>query len=592
LTRWTIKELELAVNAGRYDVASAYLRDYKPKSPNARDLAKLAELKAKVELLQPRFALAQQLLRDLIDQQTGGDIRNAFRATLGVPLATTWLLPPPNPELAPLLTAAETILPEFHPDSLGRIEFFIDLAEQAESRRKAGKEPSNKPEQLLALAITGWLKGKNGAEKDLKNAIRCWNTRQFAIQHLKEEGENKRAIELRKYLAGPDKLPADELSQIISLLPPIEAEDLSQISNQARDPKLTEGIANIVVRKTPNTPAAGNISYAFRLPPEYHHGRPYPLIIILTQPGIPVEKLVAGLAPDAAKNGYILAGLEWGDRGNRAYDYSGDHHADVQALIREMSRKFMIDPDKVFLFGYLDGANFALDMGVSHPDLFAGVVAMGPNIIGSFYGEYWKNAQKLPVYSVVGEISGTAFSNLRTVYERWLPLGFPGLMTIYKGRGNEWFASEIGTIFDWMNRKSRARGTSSLRLNDVRFEAWQSMRYSDQRFYWIEFNTINPVNTLKPNRPNYPPYPAQIRADIKKGNEIVLSDIRGVKQLTIYLERDMIDWTSKVSITVPGAKKKWTPQELTPDPGVMFEHLYRTGDRKMLFFGKVEFELY
>ena len=32
-------------------------------------------------------------------------------------------------------------------------------------------------------------------------------------------------------------------------------------------------------------------------------------------------------------------------------------------------------------------------------------------------------------------------------------------------------------------------------------------------------------------------------------------------------------------------------KKLTPDLQLMFEELYRTGDRKMLFFGKLEFKV-
>jgi pimeloyl-ACP methyl ester carboxylesterase len=261
-------------------------------------------------------------------------------------------------------------------------------------------------------------------------------------------------------------------------------------------------------------------------------------------------------------------------------------------VLRDLGRRFAIDPDRVFLFGFGEGANFAMDMGMSHPDLFAGVVAMGPTLLGPFFQEYWRNGQKLPVYSVIGELSGPAFESLRKIYEKWLPLGYPGLMTVYKGRPNEWFANEVPTIFEWMNRKTRVRGTASLRLNATRFEPWQSMRDSDRRFYWVEFGTLSPFNTMKYDRPQIPPTPAQFRADISKGNDIVITDLRGVRKLTIWLERDMIDWTKKVSISVPSSKTPWKPKELTPDPRVMFEHLYETGDRKMLFFGKLDFEIF
>jgi len=590
-TKWVMEELDTALKSGRYEVASKFINDYKPKSPDAKDLAKFSELKARIEILQPRFELAKRLLSEVMARESGMDLRNAHASAAGTGILALLRSPAVPAQKAQLIRACETILTELHPDSISRIEFFIDLADQADKRRMSGKDPGSKGEQLLSLAITGWLKGKAGAEQDTKNAIRCWNTRNMAIQYLREDGQNNRTIMLKKYLGSTDELPPDELAQIMTLLPPIEPEDLKKLRETALDTKETEGIAQIYKRKTGSAPADGNVQYALRLPPEYHHGRSYPLIIAIPHPTLSAEKMVAGLALEAAKNGYIVAALDWKPHEN-TYTYSGDEHRDVQALLREMSRNFCVDQDKVFLFGFGEGANFALDMGLSHPDLFAGVIPMCPNIVWPFYQEFWRNAQKLPVYAVIGEVSGSAFTNLRNMYEKWLPLGFPGILTVYKGRSTEWYAYEIPTIFDWMNRKTRVRGTASLRLNSSRFEAWQSLRESDKRYYWIEFTSTSATNTMKPGRPQTPPYPAQCRADIKKGNEIVIEDTRGVKTLTIWLERDMIDWTSPVNVKISNSKTRWKPEILKPNLSVMFENLYRTGDRKMLFFGKLEFELF
>ncbi len=55
------------------------------------------------------------------------------------------------------------------------------------------------------------------------------------------------------------------------------------------------------------------------------------------------------------------------------------------------------------------------------------------------------------------------------------------------------------------------------------------------------------------------------------------------------LERDLIDWTKPLRVNINGAPAiGYQPKVLEPDLHVMFEELYRTGDRKMLFLGKVE----
>ena len=55
---------------------------------------------------------------------------------------------------------------------------------------------------------------------------------------------------------------------------------------------------------------------------------------------------------------------------------------------------------------------------------------------------YWPNAQKLPFYVVTGEI-GPSYTASRLLFEQWMPKGFPGVMSVYKGRGVEWYSAEV-----------------------------------------------------------------------------------------------------------------------------------------------------
>ena len=49
--------------------------------------------------------------------------------------------------------------------------------------------------------------------------------------------------------------------------------------------------------------------------------------------------------------------------------------------LRDLRRRFQVDSDRVFLFGWEQGADAALDIGMSHPDQFAGVL-FGPAFSG------------------------------------------------------------------------------------------------------------------------------------------------------------------------------------------------------------------
>ena len=72
---------------------------------------------------------------------------------------------------------------------------------------------------------------------------------------------------------------------------------------------------------------------------------------------------------------------------------------------------------------------------------------------------------------------------------------------------------------------------------------------------------------------------------------VAIDQAIGVKKFVVWLERDLIDWSKPVNVTVNGIKPRgYTPRVLEPDLHLMFEELYRTGDRKMLYLGKIEIE--
>lgn len=585
-----LEELELAVGSGRYETATRLLRQFEPKSADARDLTRLAELRATVEVLGPQHDTIKRLLRDTIDRGSGAAVANARGAALGglaIPMTPT---PAAIGDTAVLLDAARAVLAELHPDTASRLDNFRGGAVQVETELAAGKEPSIKVPQLLAMAVNGWLRGKNGGIPDPILAVKTWNTRVAALKYLRERIGNERAGILNDYLKSTNKLSPLEMAQIVSLLPPVDPEPLDKMSGKLLDTKTTLGYDRVYSRNTGPMPGeAGGYDYLIRLPDEYHHGRSYPLTVALADPGMPPEKVVANLAEMANRYGHVVIAPKWTAGFVGQFDYTGRDHPLILGCMRDVSRRFNIDPDRVFLFGVGAGGTLGLDLGLGHPDLFAGITLFGPMPEYRFYQHLWTNAQKLPIFTVTGDMSGASREAMRRLAEDWMPNGYQALFTVYKGRGAEWFSSEVGNAFDYMSRKTRARGVASLRLNDKRFDSWKSFRPGDNRFYWVGFEEIHPGKLFKtPDRPFLAPEPARFHADILRGNRIVVRDVVGVRKLAIWLERDMIDWEQDVVFDVEGAPAVPKKAKMVPDLRLMFEELYRTGDKKMLFFGKVE----
>lgn len=594
---WVIDELEIAVAAGQYKLAAQVLKTYQPKATDKASLDRLTKLKATVETLQPRYEAARTHLRNLTDEVTGADAQKAAAAVGGVPLMLNVPAKAVPLEWKGLVAGAEAVLAELHPDSLDRIETFIQVAEQTARERAAGRAPKAKPQEALALAVSGWLLGKNGAKNDAIYGAKVWATRRMVADYLNERALNDRTGILKKYQQSSDALGADEIAQIVSLLPPIAAENPAKLGDNYKlvDQKECGAPDTYKITSGPLPDDADGVTYYLRLPREYHHGRAYPVVVAVHDPGMDAYRMIGLLAAEADRHGYILIAPEWAQPlKEKHFDFQGKDHRLITSAVRDVSRKFAADPDRVFAFGFGEGGTFALDLAMSRPDQFAGVVGMCPGpVVHQFYRDYAKNAQKLAVYCVTGE-QDRSYAGLRQVFQNWLPFGYYAILSVYKGRGAEWFAAEVPGIFDWMNRKKRVRGLDSLRMDGNRFDAWHTFREKDDRFYWVGVSDLMPGNTLtakKAERPDNPPQAASFAADIINGDTVVVKTNRGVKTVTIWLERGMVAWDKTVKFNIDNNTGLVKPTKVTPDLQLMLEELYRTGDRKMLFFAKFDFRI-
>ena len=142
----------------------------------------------------------------------------------------------------------------------------------------------------------------------------------------------------------------------------------------------------------------------------------------------------------------------WTEEHQKPYGYSAREHAAVLNSLRDACRRFSIDTDRVFLSGYSMGGDAAWDMGLAHPDLWAGVI---PIVAQSdrYCTFYWENARYVPFYLVAGEIDGKMIKNAPTWTATSSRLQHDGGRV--SGRGHEDFYDEILRMFDWMGHFHR-----------------------------------------------------------------------------------------------------------------------------------------
>jgi enterochelin esterase-like enzyme len=122
--------------------------------------------------------------------------------------------------------------------------------------------------------------------------------------------------------------------------------------------------------------------YALRLPRDYTRDRKYPLVIQLH--GTNFHEVLSG-----ARLRYRgMGGPQWiepdlpviyvDNFGRPTTFYQGMGEVDILEMIEEVKRQFSVDPDRIFIMGHSMGGAGSYTVGLHHPDLFGGILAVDP----------------------------------------------------------------------------------------------------------------------------------------------------------------------------------------------------------------------
>ncbi|HZZ78948.1 MAG TPA: PHB depolymerase family esterase [Gemmataceae bacterium] len=483
--------------------------------------------------------------------------------------------------------ATEFIDDELNPDTIDRLETFLLFAQQYETDRKNKKQPAQTAEEVLALAVTGWLQGKLSAEPDVKLALKLAKGRDFLTEYLTSESSVKRTNLLSAYMRD-NEVPIDVLARLVRMIPPVAPHDPKLLNNNVQTVKTDDGT-----------------TYYLQLPPDYHHQRAYPVAILLHSGRDTAEDTIKRFSEDAARHGFILAAPQWTGKGffKNKVEPGAREQQMVLDTLRDLRRRFQVDSDRVFLFGWEDGGGLAFDVGLGHPDLFAGVVPM--NGVFTLFTKrfYWPNAQYLPFYVIEGDRNGGNPKLMRELFKDWTRSPYNCIYVEYKGRGSEWFGLEVPKVMDWMSRKKRytplkemGRATFGNNIG----EEFHSTRASNNRFYWLSCEAIT-------DRCLHDPYdkrwagtfrPATFQANLSIGNKSDKSGtakiwnqvnmrVSGAKKLTFWITPGMMDLTKPLAVWINGTQVGPTRQ-VSPSAETLLEEVFRTGDRQRIYIAKVE----
>jgi predicted esterase len=340
---------------------------------------------------------------------------------------------------------------------------------------------------------------------------------------------------------------------------------------------------------------APQFRYWVQLPPEYDPYRRYPCIVTLsgsaTTPLEQIDWWAGSYNPEsqssyergqAMRHGYIVIAPEWRREHQREYEFSAREHAAVLLPLRDACKRFSIDVDRVFITGHSLGGTAAWDIGLAHPDLWAGmmpIVATPGKYITA--GQYWENGKYVPMYFVCGEKDSARY-DCGTDWDRYLTkIGYDAMVVEYIGRGHEAFHDERQNLFTWMNLHRRDFFPKEFKV--------QSLRPWDYFFWWVETGDPKPINTILPaewgegNVPAKTPRPAETKTSMLAPNGVSVAT-KGLGKVRVWLCPELVTFNETLKVVLDGKPQR----KIQPSPQVMLEDVRTRGDRQHPFWAKVE----
>jgi len=458
--------------------------------------------------------------------------------------------------------------------------------------------------EKLAFGITGWYAGANVDNSRLAVAITLPETEKMIVDYLRSGHDVLLRQRILAQLKNMETARPEFIAGILATmkppfsdLPPENPEFPGYYRFTVPNPLIAPG--------SPKLYGAAEIQYAVQLPPDYSPYQRYPMIVSLNgfsqTPDMQLDWWAGSWRNgerrgQATRYGYIVIAPDWNPPENKQmnYDFSLFSHTAVLCSVKDALRRFNVNTDRVFLSGHGEtGGTAAWDIALSHPDLWAGVIAF--NAVASRYIDVYQSAVRhVPLYLVWGEKEGVGARrkwniNAATLNRYLQAQARPGDVTAvrYIGRGREGFSEEILRIFEWM--KLRQRNVVPLQFKVETLRPWDSF------FWWVEMpdliadqrgNMIDPIDFPEKGAAQKA---VKVESELYRAtNNISVTTKPRVANILLFLTPDIIDFNTKTSITVN--EKRYNPLNgmVEPDIEVMLEDARTRCDRLHPFWAMLD----
>ena len=254
-------------------------------------------------------------------------------------------------------------------------------------------------------------------------------------------------------------------------------------------------------------------------------------------------------------------------------------HAAVLFSLRDACRRFSLDTNRVFLSGHSLGGNAAWDIGISHPDLWAGVIPIVA-YAAKYVPHYTENARAVPLYFVGGQMDGNWLQDNGSEFDRYFRRANSDCTIVeYRGRGHEHFQDEIQRLFAWMELESHTRDFFPREITVNAMRPWDSF------FWWLEIGDIPRKSLVYPAE--WPPERGtraiETNARILENNRVVVTARSG--RVTVWLSPKMLSFERNIGVSVNGREVR---SNILPSVETLLEDVRTRGDRQNPFWSRVE----
>lgn len=466
---------------------------------------------------------------------------------------------------------SRTVLGEINPDTIDRFAAYEIVASTP------GDIP---PDEILGMALSGWLLGAENTVRNLNDVVSLFEAREMILDYMNTSPDEVAVRQaLAERISGLEGLGVERVAAMVKFLPAF-AELPIEFSDPAAGGSFT---------LETNESSLGAVG---RVPPEYHESRQYPLLIALHGPFDDAARNLSYWQGMADTNGYILVAPDWSTKTSGDSNVpptvdavSADFHRRFLGLILRLKQQLRIDDDRVFIAGHSFGGDVAMDLAASHPDQFAGLISICGT--GSRHLQWTAvNAIQMPWYIVIGDAQAGWFDRMGPLSTKLfrrdteMKVVFDTTFVKYPSRGLEIYHEEFMSIFDWMSRYRRNRAPEKIFAN--------VLRSTDLHWHWVKLKGLPPqfaqLDTGAP-APSGTYRPAELNLQSDDSNLIRIRS--APSDVSISLSPDLKNLNLEKPIRIHNGRKM-TSVDYDPEVTHLLEELYATGDRSRLCHMRVD----